>query len=293
MLILAAIGPLALAIITGGLGFDFAIVGYLIALAMTFVLALIVDALAPSFGGEKDFVQARSSSPRIRARRLWIAGIFRLHAIHRRNHRAARDSSTRSTLFYLGAPVLKKCAPEKAVGYTRRSSRSARSCIGFVLISLLFSMVVAAAWRGWPASGRFDDARCRTAAGGAGPGRCASRLADAARPVGVARCRSSRTGRVPLVATDRDCVTQKDIDDGTKSLPRPGDDCELTNIVIRRWQDDVRLRLPRRSGHAAQASAEFMIEATRYEGKLDVDRAQRAPDPEHRDDDDVDRATRT
>lgn len=79
----------------------------------------------------------------------------------------------------------------------------------------------------------------------------------------------ARTGRVPLISNDSDCVTQKDIDDGSKSLPKPGDNCTLSNVATTDGRttydfacrdDDVV-----RTGHA-----DFVIEATRYEGKLDV-----------------------
>jgi hypothetical protein len=79
----------------------------------------------------------------------------------------------------------------------------------------------------------------------------------------------ARTGRVPLISNDSDCVTQKDIDDGSKSLPKPGDNCTLSNVATAEGRttydfacrdDDVV-----RTGHA-----DFVIEATRYEGKLDV-----------------------
>jgi hypothetical protein len=79
----------------------------------------------------------------------------------------------------------------------------------------------------------------------------------------------ARTGRVPLISNDSDCVTQKDIDDGSKSLPKPGDNCTLSNVATTDGRttydfacrdDDVV-----RTGHA-----NFVIEATRYEGKLDV-----------------------
>jgi len=79
----------------------------------------------------------------------------------------------------------------------------------------------------------------------------------------------ARAGRVPLISNDSDCVTQKDIDDGSKSLPKPGDNCTLSNVATTNGRttydfacrdDDVV-----RTGHA-----DFVIEATRYEGKLDV-----------------------
>jgi Yip1 domain len=139
VLILAAIGPIAVAIITGGLGFVFAIVGYLIALAMTFVLALIVDALAPSFGGQKDFVGSLKLVA-YSCTALWIAGIFRLIPFLGGIIGLIGLIYT-FYLFYLGAPLLKKCAAERAVGYTAVVAICAL-VIGFVLVSLLFSMVV-------------------------------------------------------------------------------------------------------------------------------------------------------
>src|SRR5438067_2346648 len=77
VLILAAIGPIAVMIRSPIAGFGIAIVSYLIGLAITYVLALIVDALAPTFGGEKGFV----TSLKLVAysyTAAWVAGIFRL-----------------------------------------------------------------------------------------------------------------------------------------------------------------------------------------------------------------------
>ncbi len=58
VLILAAIGPLAIAIgwgLTAGFATSlrFAIASYLIMLMMTAIIALVVDALAPKFGGTR------------------------------------------------------------------------------------------------------------------------------------------------------------------------------------------------------------------------------------------------
>ncbi|HZQ59711.1 MAG TPA: YIP1 family protein, partial [Casimicrobiaceae bacterium] len=58
ILILAAIGPIATVVRSPMLLLGVAIVSYIIALIITVVLALIVDALAPSFGGEKNFVSS-------------------------------------------------------------------------------------------------------------------------------------------------------------------------------------------------------------------------------------------
>ena len=60
VMILAAIGPVAMLIRYSELGFPWAlrlaIASYVITLVMVFVLAMVVDVLAPSFGGQKDFV---------------------------------------------------------------------------------------------------------------------------------------------------------------------------------------------------------------------------------------------
>src|SRR5262245_3663874 len=59
VMLLAAIGPLAMAIVGGGLGgVAGAVIAYVIGLVVVLVVAWIADALAPSFGGEKNFVQA-------------------------------------------------------------------------------------------------------------------------------------------------------------------------------------------------------------------------------------------
>ena len=75
IMILAAIGPLAMLIRSMAVGAIGTIVAYIISLIMVYVVALIVDALAPTFGGEKNFMQslklvAYSSTA------AWLAGIF-------------------------------------------------------------------------------------------------------------------------------------------------------------------------------------------------------------------------
>ena len=73
IMILAAIGPIAVLIATGSI--QLAIAQYVLALIVSFVMALIVDTLAPSFGGTKDFV----ASLKLVAYSYtvsWLAGIF-------------------------------------------------------------------------------------------------------------------------------------------------------------------------------------------------------------------------
>lgn len=78
-----------------------------------------------------------------------------------------------------------------------------------------------------------------------------------------------RAGRVPLVTNDSDCVTQKEIDDGSKSLPRPGDNCTLANVVT--VDGKTTYDFACREGDVVRTGrAAFVIEATRYEGKVEV-----------------------
>ncbi len=58
ILVLAAIAPLALLIRSGGVAIAAAIAQYVIALVITYLMALIVDTLAPTFNGTKDFTQS-------------------------------------------------------------------------------------------------------------------------------------------------------------------------------------------------------------------------------------------
>jgi hypothetical protein len=116
VLILAAIGPIALAIRFMGLGILTAAVTYVMGILILFVIAWIVDMLAPTFGGEKNFIQsfklvAYSSTA------SWIAGIFKLLPFLGGLVALVALVYTLYT-FYLGAPVLKKCAADKAVPYT-------------------------------------------------------------------------------------------------------------------------------------------------------------------------------
>ena len=79
----------------------------------------------------------------------------------------------------------------------------------------------------------------------------------------------ARTGRVPLISSDSDCITQPEIDNGTKSLPKPGDDCQLSNVVTAGTKTTYDFVC--KDGNAVmRGRADFAIEATRYDGRLDV-----------------------
>jgi hypothetical protein len=127
---LAAIGPLARLIgySVFGVGVPFmgtyrvpfgyaitsAIVTYIMTLVTTYVLALIVDALAPTFNGKRSQIQALKLVA-YSSTAIWVAGIFALipslwfltllgiYSLY---------------LLYLGMPILMKSPKDKAVGYT-------------------------------------------------------------------------------------------------------------------------------------------------------------------------------
>ncbi len=130
IILLAAIGPVAsfigmsligvslpmggayrVSIITGIMS---AIIRYILTLASVYILALIIDALAPTFSGEKNFNQALKLATYSYIPG-WLVGIFALipvlgilgilglYGIY---------------LLYLGLPVLMKSPKEKTTGYT-------------------------------------------------------------------------------------------------------------------------------------------------------------------------------
>ena len=139
IMILAAIGPLAILIRSAGLGIAVAIVTYVIALVVTFVLAWIVDALAPTFGGEKNLTQSLkliAYSYTV----AWLAGIFHLIPFLGGIITLLAVIYAWYT-FYLGVPVMKKCPQEKAVGYTLVVVLCG-IVLGVVLAGLVMSMVV-------------------------------------------------------------------------------------------------------------------------------------------------------
>jgi hypothetical protein len=127
---LAAIGPLAQLIgysvfgisvpfigtyrVPIGTAITQALVTYILTLAGTYVLALIMDALAPTFDGQRSQIQ----SLKLAAYSLtasWVAGIFSLIPGLRILTLLGIYSLY---LLYLGLPVLMKTPREKAASYT-------------------------------------------------------------------------------------------------------------------------------------------------------------------------------
>lgn len=99
-----------------GLGLVQAIVSYGLSLLSIYVLALIIDALAPSFGGQKDFVQATKTAVYAYTA-SWIAGLAIV--VPWIGWLLALAGSVYSVyLLYLGLPHTMRTPPERAGGYT-------------------------------------------------------------------------------------------------------------------------------------------------------------------------------
>ena len=130
VVVLAAIGPIAQFI--GGQVFGFtafgvtyhppigtalgsAVLSYGLSLAMVFVLALVIDGLAPNFGGQKDQVQALKVAA-YSATAGWVGGIFGMIPPH--GLIGMLFALYGLYLLYLGLPVLMKVPLDKALGYT-------------------------------------------------------------------------------------------------------------------------------------------------------------------------------
>ncbi len=127
---LAAIGPVAQAIgfsVFGmpvpflgtyrtpiGSAISSAVIAYLLTLVGVYVLALIIDALAPTFGGAKNQIQALKVAA-YSYTAAWIAGIFGLVPVLSWLSILGVYSLY---LLYLGLPVLMKAPKEKALPYT-------------------------------------------------------------------------------------------------------------------------------------------------------------------------------
>ena len=99
-----------------GAGLSGMVTSYVLGLASVYVLSLIVDALAPTFGGQKNSVQAFKAVV-YASTASWIAGIGQvLPWVSMLILLAGGVYSI--YLLYLGLPQTMKCPAEKAAGYT-------------------------------------------------------------------------------------------------------------------------------------------------------------------------------
>jgi hypothetical protein len=111
-------------------GLTTAIVSYILSLIGVYILALIVDALAPTFGGERNQIQALKVVA-CSYTASWIASIIGI--IPGLGLLAALAGAIYSIyLLNMGLPFTMKCPPDKAVGYTAVTIVVA-IVVGFVL----------------------------------------------------------------------------------------------------------------------------------------------------------------
>ncbi|CAN5459681.1 hypothetical protein BH11PSE9_BH11PSE9_20160 [soil metagenome] len=91
------------------------VVSYVLTLVIVFVMALIVDALAPTFGGSKNPLSALKLIA-YGSTASFVAGVFSL--VPSLGVLGLIASLYSVYLIYLGLPVLMRCPPEKAGAYT-------------------------------------------------------------------------------------------------------------------------------------------------------------------------------
>ena len=167
IMILAALGPIAMFLkmtligiqvpfagtyrIGMGMGLTQLVLGYVLSLVAVYIFALIINALAPTFGGQKDSMQALKTAAYAMTAG-WIAGVGQLlpwigvliglaggiYSIY---------------LLYLGLPVTMKSPPDKAAGYTAVSVIAA-IILFWVCAAIVGSVIGGSMWgAGMPAVG--------------------------------------------------------------------------------------------------------------------------------------------
>jgi hypothetical protein len=96
-------------------GLGIAVFTFVMAIVGVFIISLIINLLAPSFGGEKNSQQALKVAVYCYTP-AWVAGVF--HIIPGLGIVALLASLYGLYLLYLGLPRLMKCPEDKAIGYT-------------------------------------------------------------------------------------------------------------------------------------------------------------------------------
>lgn len=92
----------------------YAVVTYVLSLVSILVLALIINALAPTFSGKRDRAQALKVAA-YASTATWVAGVFALIPVL---GFLGVLGIYGLYLLYTGLPVLMKTPPEKSIGYT-------------------------------------------------------------------------------------------------------------------------------------------------------------------------------
>ncbi len=117
-----------------GYGLSFAAVSYVLSLVAIYISAVVVDALAPSFGGQKNMVQALKSVAYAYTA-VWVASI--LGIVPGLGLLAMLAGVVYSIyLLNMGLPFTMQCPPDKSIGYT------AVSIIVTIVLSFIVNAVV-------------------------------------------------------------------------------------------------------------------------------------------------------
>ena len=112
-----------------GAGVAYMVLSYVLSLGAVYVVALAIDALAPTFGGQKDFMQAFKLAA-FAPTAAWLAGIFSLIPALAILGLVGLYSIY---LLYLGLPVLMKVPEDKAIPYL----------VVLVIVFLVLGLVIA------------------------------------------------------------------------------------------------------------------------------------------------------
>jgi hypothetical protein len=222
-----------------------ALLAYLLTLVAVFVVAFIVDALAPTFGGEKNQVQALkvvaysytaswviSIATLIPGFRLIAALVGLVYGIY---------------LLNMGLPITMKCPPDKSVGYT------AVTIIVAIVVGVVLSLILSASG-GWglgynPApSSVFSVPSGVSSSGGFAPGSAsaglqawsqrvdaASKQIDAAQKSGDAAAQANAVGAMLGAALGNGAKVQALAPDRLKPLvPDSLDGLKRTQLSVDR-----------------------------------------------------------
>jgi Yip1 domain len=187
-------------------GLTTAVLTYVLALVGTFVVALIVEALAPSFSAEKNRVQALKVVAYAYTA-SWVAAIIGI--IPGLGLLAALAGAVYSIyLLNMGLPYTMKCPPEKAIGYT------AVTIIVAIIVGVVLSLIVRSVGGygmgygrgigGYPATGYAHPGAGNFAPGSTGAAlqdwtkkmADASKQVDAARKSGDANAQANAVGQM-------------------------------------------------------------------------------------------------
>ena len=140
IMILAAIPAIAgvigmLFLSFAGWAVGYAIIQYILNLLMVFLVALLIDALAPTFGGQKSQINALKLVA-YSATAGWIASVFLIIPVLG-GIVALIGSLYGIYLLYLGLPVLMKCPQEKVIPYL------VVTIVIWILLTWIFTALIA------------------------------------------------------------------------------------------------------------------------------------------------------